>query len=305
MPRISDLGLQSILLSNFQRAQAGSAERQIQLSSGKVSDRFSGIGTGARSLLSAEGVVARARAFENANGLAQSRLSQQEQAMQSVADSVARLRDQLIRTVATGGGELIAGALGAETQRILADLNTQSGGTYLFGGVDGTSPPVAASSIADIAAAADPASLFQTAARATLYVEDGASVDAGPTARDIGVRLAAALKQIADAPQSLGAFQGAPTAAQAQFLTQMVAELDAIAADLYQELGLNGLAQGAVADAHARTVQQRDLAEVVASEIEDVDLAEVVARLNLDRTAIEASARALAQSRELSLLNYL
>jgi flagellar hook-associated protein 3 FlgL len=305
MPRISDLGLQNILLANFQRAQGGAAERQTQLSSGKVSDRYSGIGPGTRALLSSEGVLARANAFSAATGAAASRLQIQESSMQALADSIGRLRGQLIETLATGGGELIAGGLAAEAQRVLASLNTESGGVYVFGGVDGASAPVAARSIADIIAAPDAVSLFQTTARSSLYIEDGVSVDGGPTAREIGVDVIEALRSLGVAPQSLGAFQGAPTAQQAQFITGMIAELDRISSAIYTEMGMNGLAQGAVAEAAQRTSQQRDLAEIVASEIEDVDIAEVVARLNLDRTAIEASARALAQASELSLLNYL
>ena len=305
MPRISDLGLQQILLANFERAQSGAAERQAQLSSGKVSDRYSGIGAQTPTLLSSEGVLARASAFSAATSAASARLLTQESAMQSIADSIGRLRGQLIETLATGGGELIAGGLAAEAQRVLAALNTESGGVYLFGGVDGAQAPVAAQSVADIAAAPDAASLFQTTSRSSLYIEEGVSVDGGPTAREIGVDVVDALRSLAVAPQTLGAFQGAPTSQQAQFLTGLIARLDQVSSAIYTEMGMNGLAQGAVADAAERTSRQRDLAEIVASEIEDVDLAEVIARLSLDRTATEASARALAQASELSLLNYL
>jgi flagellar hook-associated protein 3 FlgL len=305
MPRISDLGLQNILLANFQRAQGAATERQAQLSSGKVSDRYSGLGAQTRSLLSSEGVLARADAFSAATGAAASRLQIQESAMQSLADSIGRLRGQLIQTVATGGAELIAGGLAAEAQRVLAALNAESGGVFVFGGVDGATAPVAAQTIADILAAPDAASLFQTTSRSSLYIEEGVSVDGGATAREIGADVVDALRSLGQAPQTLGAFQGAPTQQQAQFLTGLIARLDQISASLYTEMGVNGLTQGAVAEAARRTSQQRDLAEIVASEIEDVDLAEVIARLNLDRTAIEASARALAQASELSLLNYL
>jgi len=49
MTRISDLGFQQILLNSFQRAQAGAEARQIQLSTGKISDRYSGVGVADRS----------------------------------------------------------------------------------------------------------------------------------------------------------------------------------------------------------------------------------------------------------------
>lgn len=305
MTRISDLGFQQILLNSFQRAQGSAQLRQIQLSTGKVSDRYSGVGVATGQLLSAEGVIERVSAYEKAAGVAASRLQTQEAALTTIADSVARLRERFVVAMSTGSAELIAPELASEAQRIIAALNTESGGVYVFGGVNGTVPPTTAQSIADIAAAPNTDALFVDAARQRLAVEEGTTVDGGATAREIASGLYRTLQEIANAPQALGAFSGQLTNAQSAFLTQEIADLDQISARLYEELGLNGLAQGQTEDARVRNVQRRDLAEIVASEIEDVDLAEVVARLNQDRIAIEAAAQALKQASELSLLNFL
>ncbi|MFZ5616900.1 MAG: flagellin [Pseudomonadota bacterium] len=305
MTRISDLGFQQILLASFQRAQSAAETRQIQLSTGKVSDRYSGVGVGTQRLLSYEGIIERATAYEKAAGAAASRLETQEAALTTIADSVAKLRERFVIALSTGGAELIAPEIVAEAQRIIAALNTETGGVYVFGGVDGTVPPTTAGSLADIAAAADTDTLFIDAARQRLAVEEGTSVDGGATAREVASSLYATLKELANAPAALGAFSGSLTNAQSAFLSQKIAELDQISAELYEELGLNGLAQGQTEDARIRNGQRRDLAEIVASEIEDADLAEVVARLNQDRLAIEAAAQALSQASELSLLNFL
>jgi flagellar hook-associated protein 3 FlgL len=305
MTRISDLGLQQVLLASFQRAQAGAEQRQIQLSTGKIADLYGGIGVATPRLLSAEGVVSRASAYADAAAAAAARLAIQESALTSLADSVARLRERFVVALTTGGAELIAPAVAAEAQRIIAALNTEAGGVYVFGGVDGAAPPVAAASLADIAAAADPDSLFRDAARASLAVEEGVLIDGGATARELASELFARLKELANAPASLGAFSGALSNAQSAFLAQKIAELDAISAALHETLGLNGLAQGQAADAQARNADRRNLAEIAVSEIEDADLAEIVVRLNQDRLAVEAAARALAEASELSLLNFL
>lgn len=305
MTRISDLGFQQILLNSFQRAQAGAQERQIQLSTGKVSDRYSGVGVATGQLLSSEGVIERASAYETASALAASRLQTQEASLTTIADSVAALRARFVVALATGGAELLAPEIASEAQRIIGALNTSLGGVYVFGGVDGTVPPVTAQSIADIGAAADTDTLFIDAARQRLAVEEGTTVDSGATAREIASELFAVLKELENAPATLGQFSGALTPAQTSFISQKIAELDAISSSLYSELGLNGLAQGQTEDARVRNTQRRDLAEIVASELEDADLAEVVARLNQDRIAIAASAQALAQASELSLLNFI
>ncbi len=305
MTRISDLGFQQILLSSFQRAQSGAQIRQIQLSTGKVSDRYSGIGAGAGQLLSSEGVIERATAFEKAGAIASSRLQIQEASLTTVADSVARLRGQFVVALSSGNADLLASQIATEAQRIIAALNTATGGVFVFGGVDGSVPPVTAQSIVDIGAASNTDTLFVNAARQQLAVEEGTVVDGGATAFEVAGNLFAALKELANAPATLGAFSGQLTAAQSSFVTQKVGKFDQISDGLYRELGLNGLAQGQAEDARVRNTQRRDLAEIVASQLEDADLAEVVARLNQDRIAIEASAQALSKASELSLLNYL
>ena len=155
MTRISDLGFQQILLSSFQRAQGAAQERQIQLSTGKVSDRYSGVGAGVSQLLSAEGIVERASAYEKSAAVAAARLTTQEAALMTVADSVAALRARFVAAIATGGAERLAPEIETEAQRIIQALNTELGGVYVFGGVNGAVPPVTAASIADIGAAAD------------------------------------------------------------------------------------------------------------------------------------------------------
>lgn len=305
MTRISDLGFQQILLSSFQRAQDAAQTRQVQLASGKVSDRYSGVGARTEQLLSAEGVFNRATAYEKAAGVAASRLQVQEAGLDTIADSLARLRSRFVTALSTGSAELVTTELATEAQRILSALNTETGGVYVFGGANGAVPPVNARTIDDIAAAADTDALFVLADRTRLPVEEGTTIDGGATADEIAGDILAQLKEIADAPATLGPFSGQLTDAQAAFLVDKVREFDVLSAALVIHQGANGVAQRQADAAVDRNVQRRNLAEIVASEIEDVDLAEVIARLDQDRLAIEAAAQALAQSRELSLLNFL
>lgn len=305
MTRISDLGLSQALLAGYQRAQAGAEARQIQLSTGKVSPTYGGLGALTPTLLTAEGVRVRSIAFEQAATVAATRLQIQEAALTNISDSVARLREQFVVALSSGGAELLPGAVGAETQRILSALNVSSGGVFLFGGDDGAAAPVDARTIADLVGAADVDNLFQTNGRARLPIENGVAVDGGATARELGLELARELAAIGQSFTALGPFDGALTDAQRQFLVDRIDRLDAVSASLFQELGLNGQAQSQVEDARTRSVRQRDLAEVVAAEIEDADLAEVISRLAQDRLAVEASGRALAEASQLSLLNFL
>ncbi len=305
MTRISDFGLQQILLSGFERAQSSAQMRQIQLATGKVANAYSGIGPRAAELLTSEGVLSRTSAFEGAAQAALSRLQVQEASMMTVADAVALIRQRMVTALATGSAELFLPEVETATQRIVTGLNAEFGGVYVFGGVDGAVAPLQAATLADFGAAANTDALFIQAARARLPIEEGTTVDGGATAFEIGRDLAMELKDLANAESVLGPFIGQLTAAQRNFLLTKVQSLDAISASLYSELGLNGVAQGAAEDARVRNRDRRDLAELVVSAVEDADIAEVVARLSQDKIAVEASARALAQATELSLLNYI
>ena len=302
---ISDIGLQQILLQNFQRTQEAAQANQIKLASGNEFQTYGEYGADALRLISAEGVLTRATAYESAGQIALTRLETQETGLTTVVEGIAEAREGFVRTMATGNAELLLPELEAIAQRILSALNTQLGGVYVFGGADGTVPPVSAQSLSDLAAAPSIAGLFNEGSRITLAVEEGVTIDGGPRASDVAQDILAELQDLANAPATLGPFQGNLTATQQTYISNKVAVFDQLAADLYQELGLNGVAQGQASDAVLRNQQQRDLAEVVAAEIEDIDIAEVVARLNQDQIAIEASGRALAQASQLSLLNFI
>ena len=305
MNRISDIGMQQMLLQGFQRAQGAAQTSQIQLSSGKEFQNYGGYGADALRLLSAEGVFNRATAYENAGQIGLTRLETQEASLTTIADGIAEARQSFVQTLATGNAELLLPGLEATAQRILSALNVRLGDVYVFGGDNGTVPPVAAQTLGDLAAAPSINGLFTDGAHVTLAVEEGVNIDGGPVASEVAQDLLIELQDLANAPGALGPFQGNLTAAQRNYLVGKVAIFDQLAADLNQDLGLNGVGQKQADDAVQRNQQRRDLAEIVAAEIEDIDIAEVLSRLSQDQIAIEASGRALAQASQLSLLNFI
>lgn len=303
--RISELGMQQILLSGFQNAQGSAQIHQVQLSSGDRFQTYGGYGADTLRLISSEGVVSRASAFENAAGIALSRLEMQGASLETVAGAVEETRAAFTRTLATGNAELLLPELENAAQRVIAALNVDFGGTYIFGGAEGSAPPVLAASLGDIASAGSIDDLFRDGDRISLTVEAGVSVDGGARASEIARDLFAELQELANTPASLGAFSGNLTAAQRDLLIEKSARFAELADDLYREQGLSAVAQGQAGDAIDRNVRTRDLAEIVAAEIEDVDIAEALSRLNQDQLAIQASAQALAQASQLSLLNFI
>ena len=302
---VSELGMQTLLLQGFQRAQSSAETHQLQLSSGKEFQTYGEYGADALRLISAEGVFTRANAYQKASEIALSRHELMGASIETVAASVEDVRAGFARTLATGGAELLLPELETAAQRIISALNIELGGVHLFGGVDGSVPPVALSSLSDIGSAADLDAVFNEGARASLAVEEGVSIDGGPVASALARRLFGELQELANAETALGPFSGVLTDAQRAFIIDKNTAFSEIADDLYQTLGLSAVAQGQAADAVDRNIARRDLAEIVSAEIENTDIAEALSRLNQDQIALQASAQALARATELSLLNFI
>ncbi len=304
MTQISDLGLQQTLLNSFQAAQEGSQARQIQLATGERSQNFAGIGVDTPSLLSAESVFARATAFEGAATTAGTRLQLQETGLNELSSAVETLRADIVRALSTGAAELLPITFDSVADRIVSTLNIEFGGVFVFGGTDGAQPPAAASS-GEALATADLSTIFSPTERTRLTIEEGVTVDGGATAQELGAGILSTVQSLLNAEQAIGPLSGALDNDQQAFFRDVLIQLDGASETLTQELSVNGIAQGEVARAEERLVQRQNLAEIVAGEIEGVDIAEVITRLEQDRLAIEAAARALSTSSELSLLNFL
>ncbi|MEM8770921.1 MAG: flagellin [Pseudomonadota bacterium] len=302
--RVSDLGLQQILFQGFQQAQGAAQTRQIQLSSGDEFQTYGEYGADALRLISAEGVVTRANAFETAASAALTRLETQGVGLELIGEAINELRATFSRTLATGNAELLFPDIENAAQRTVAALNVDFGGVFVFGGADGTTPPVTAATLEEIAAT-PLSSLFNEGDRLNLAVEEGVFIDGGPRASDAASGLFAEFQTFAEAQEALGPFSGNLTDEQRAFLVDAASRLGAISDALIQEQGLSALAQGQAADAVERNARARDLAEIVAADIEDVDIAEALSLLNQDQLAIQASAQALAQATQLSLLNFI
>lgn len=304
MTQISDIGLQQILLNSFQQAEEGSQTRQVQLATGKVSSDFAGLGAQTTRLLSAESVFARATAFEGAASAAGSRLQIQETGLNEIASAVESLRADIVRALSTGASELLPITFSAVADRVISSLNIDVSGVFVFGGADGEQPPAALGAARDLASA-DLSSIFPATERTQLIVEQGLSLDGGATAAEIGADALSVLQSLLNAETTTGPLSGALTNDQQAFFRDILGQLQGVTETLTRELSVNGLAQSEAARAEERQVQRQNLAEIVAGEIENVDIAEVVTRLEQDRIAIEAAARALSTTSELSLLNFL
>jgi flagellin-like hook-associated protein FlgL len=278
--------------------------RQIQLSTGKVGQYHSAVGSAISPLVTSEGVITRLNAYESAANQALARFQVQESALVSLEESASTLRAGIVRALANGAGDFLSLEAEGTAGRALSALNTSLGGVYVFGGSNGAEPPVNARSLADLVGV-NLANLFADAPAQRIAISDGRTVSGGPMAEDVGTGLLTSLQAFAEAEATLGPFDGQLTDAQRDFLREQLRALDGVIDRVITAQGLNGGLQTEASGAVAEHSRARDLAEILVSEIEDADIAEVISKLSQDQIAIEAAGRALAQVGQLSLLDFI
>lgn len=302
---VSELGLQQILLQGFQSARDSAEVSQIRLSTGDQFQTYSEFGAEAVSLLSAESIVSRANAFGRASEIAQTRSGLIGESLGQITESVLAIQDAITRTLATGSAELLTPDIANETQRIISALNVEFGGVFLFGGSNGEVPPVAANSLTELSRLSENGFAFDEGTPISIAIEEGVSVTGGPVASQVATELFSALDDFARITDTLGEFSGNLSTEQLDFAIAFRQRLDGVFDGVSQQVGLNAVSQNVTAEAVTRNQQRQDFAEIVAADIENTDIAAAIAQLNQDQLAIEASAQALAQATQLSLLNFI
>ena len=161
MDRVTTFNSYSTILANLMRAESRQTEAQNQVATGKRANDFKGFAGDAESLTAArtlktrvDGFVAGAKALEN-------RLASQALALNQVGDAAQAARNAVASAIANGRADGLMSALESLFGQSVQGLNTQYGGVYLFAGGQSATKPVSAGSLAELAAAASSADVFE------------------------------------------------------------------------------------------------------------------------------------------------
>lgn len=307
MNRISTAASYQSALLNIMNAQSRQQTAQNQVSTGKKATDLQGFGNQAVALTAANSLKARTDShLENAKALSGA-LAVQNGALSQMASAVQGARGAIAEALATGNADGLMESLQGQFSQMTDALNTRYQGDYLFAGGQTQTPPVAASTLADIAAAPTVPGMFandqlQTSQR----VDDNTVLNTGFLADSLGTPAFTALKavqQLDTGPS--GPLTGKLTAAQTTQLQSMLASFDAAYNGLNDQVAKNGGMQNRV-DASISTLTDRQVTmESVVGDIANVDGAEAVSRLQLAQVALQASAQVFATLNNTSLLNVL
>lgn len=304
MTRVTDLSSQAGSLALLRRTQARIEQTTIQVSSGRVSETYSGIAKDTARVISLQSDQARMQQYASDNTLLSKRLARMETNVASTLDAAAGFRTQLVSAMnATNSNTstIQATAAGA-LEAVAALLNEQLDGKALFAGSRTDQVPVDLAGLpANGVFSGDAATAYYrgdgVVARAT--VADGQTLSYGVTADNAA---------FADLIQGLQMVKTADTIAADGGAGVLSAALDlvnkALAAlpDVRSAIGNAQNVLDAATDRHKAFVTY---ATTAIGDVQNVDPAEALTQLNMDQAVLQASYSAIGRLSSLSIIDYL
>jgi flagellar hook-associated protein 3 FlgL len=305
--RVATNSQSQYLLSQITQANKTLDQSQAQVSSGKVSSDYTGIGDKTAALEAARAAAARADAYTANTQLALTQTDLQDTQLTSLSGLATQLQHAIQTAAGNSDGTNLIETAQTIFQQASAILNaTDANGNYIYGGQKSDTPPFTASTLASLSGGPI-ASFFANGNIAkSVQVGDGQMQSIGVLASDIGEELMTALNTLNLSDTPPGALSGQLTGAQTANLTAVVLpQATQAAADLNAATAANGNAYKSLKDAIANQESVSNLYQGFVSDIEDVDMAKALTNLNANQVALQAALSVAARLGQLSLLNYL
>lgn len=302
--RISTAAASQSALMDLMKSQREAFEAREQLSSGKKAADLKGYANSAETIMTARAAQVRADGFIDANKRLTSRLEVQDLAYRELSDAASELRTALTTTEGTA----LMNDVRAAFDKVVSALSTKFAGSFVFSGVRTDSPPLNASTLAELQAAApDVSAVFENADRRQTAQIDGETVlEVNRTASEVAGGLMAVFERLADFDQGPnGPFDGPMDATQQAYIQTEIANVIDAFDTINDAMAENGSKQARI-EASIRGHQERsDYLTQMIADLEDADMAEAATRLTQAQTAVEVSARTFASLSQVSLLPFL
>lgn len=308
MTRVSTFGNYQSALLDLMKAQTRAADAQERVATQKTHTDLTGFGRQSETLTALKGAQSRIQGFIDTAGAVNARLTTQDLAMNQMNDGISGLREALGNVLSTDSAGSLMLELEGQFQSIRSGLNMRHHGGYLFAGASTSTAPLAAATLAELAAAPSVPSLFANdTLKAASRVAEGTTLETGFLADELGTEVLTILRDIQTfhATAGSGPLNGKLTEAQKTFLTTQFNLLAQAGSSMVDKVAKTGsLAKQVESITAGHTAQKNALDELVAGRT-DADMAVAITDLQLSQVAIQASAQVISQLRQVSLLNYL
>lgn len=313
--RVGTFAQHNLLASFALNIQRQLFDSQVQVGSGKVSQRYSGVARNAARLVDIRNAREQVQNLQQNFALVRNRLELMAFAIDSIQDIMSDFRMQVVSAVSGNAAQLID--LDFQAQNLLlqiADImNTRDGNRYVFAGVRGDVAPVDTNNLVDpphappfgggtYPSSEDTNRAYYNggglASEITVRLDLTLSVSYGVTADEL------AFEEILRGLKLVATSQMTPTVEKerlvegARVLEFALGRLDLI----YNRIAGNQIRIEQFDQKHTLFIKS---ASDLAGEIENVNTAEAITTLNSNRLALEASFAVLARVQESTLLNFL
>jgi flagellar hook-associated protein 3 FlgL len=280
------------------QAQTRVRDTQVQISTGKESDHFSGIASDANQLLAAKGALQRIEQYQSNNNLVGQRLAQMDSSLGGLDDLGNRLKTLLIQRL--NDASSVPGTVSAEATQLLdqvvGDLNVQFGDQYLFGGSRTDAPPVVLDPSFSNFGSPDDTFYQGDNVELTVRADDNREMTYGMTADQPGFQ------------ELIGAMRAAIEGDGSNDKTLLNNALDLLNSampkiDGYRsEIGARESALDRINNGHA---DAQLYLEKQVSDVQDVDMTDAITRMTQDQMVVESSMATIARLSQLSLVDFL
>jgi len=142
MMRVSTAGLYQTLLSGAMTTQSNYAQASIRQSSGLIGSSFSDYGADSQRLIDVEGEITNLQSWSSNAAIAGTRVQSAYSAIGTMIDTLTTLKTTISAAISGTSTTGLDETASQYLEELAQQLNTQSGGRYLFGGSDTDSAPV-------------------------------------------------------------------------------------------------------------------------------------------------------------------
>jgi len=307
MTRVSSFGHQQVMLTSLLNNQSRVVKDQMQITTGKKEDNYSGLASEVATLLGAKTVFGQTQGYLRATTYVERFLQTNNIQLESIANNAQNIRDTMLEAIAQEETFALDELLGESYSAMVSALNTSIGGVHVFSGARTDIEPVVGEDISDLVAAASVPDLFRNDQRhPTAQVGQNTSVEYGLLADEVAQEVFQVFKDIAEfSAGPFGPLTGKLDAVQIDFLKAELINMDAAIESLQVLIARNGTRQNNVDSIIKEHENQEVFLSVFISDIEDVNVAEAITRLNNDQVALEASYKITSELTNLSLLDFL
>lgn len=301
MTRVATIPLQHVIAGGITHAQQLLQTSQTQLATRKKAPDFASLGTNSVRNISAHSLQAQQEAYASAATNVGTTLSLYDSHISAIDTAASSLRTQIFAALGTGQTPGLNASFNSAFDQVRSSLNASIDGVPLFGGAQIGTDPLKPATFSAMAGQ-DPATTFANDnVRSTARVGDGVDVQYGITASDVGTKLLAAFRTLADA----GTIGDTPTDAQKAALTTALGQLDAGLTQVRAVNADNGRRQAQVETQATRASERGDMLSGLISTNEDADLGQIAIDIAQNKTVLEASYSVFSQLAGLNLGAYL